>query len=70
MSELVKLGYVLMTSNGKPVETKEKKNFKERIIPIIPKWKDDVAEDTKDKDEYNIECVESIDCSNAIDNIF
>lgn len=69
-SELQKLGYMLMTSKNKPVETKEKKNFKERIIAIVPKWKEDINEETNDKDEYDIKRIESEDNSNTEENIF
>ena len=62
--------YMLMTSKNKPVETKEKKNFKERIIAIVPKWKEDINEETNDKDEYDIKRIESEDNSNTDENIF
>ena len=69
-SELQKLGYMLMTSKNKPVETKEKKNFKDRIIAIIPKWKEDIKEETNDKDEYDIKRIELEAISNTEENIF
>ena len=57
-------------SYGVNTELELSQNFKDRIIAIIPKWKEDIKEETNDKDEYDIKRIELEDISNPEENIF